>query len=383
MSPSVISRIISIGLLVAAVVVAAASAAAQMGRAGNLPKIDCTECHVCKTPTADDPCLKACPRLFIAHDNKKHSVTEGPDMVVLNKLVDQYGAVHFNHKLHSEMAGMDKGCSSCHHYSPEGHIPSCGQCHGGETNPANLRQPGLKGAYHRQCIACHREWSHDTDCKICHMPLTGKGIDSEMADSTDIVGIPHPRLSEPVKKVYFTSYEKQPVVTFFHKQHTDLFSLRCVDCHLKEGCSNCHDLEKPTRVARTEEEVHAICSGCHAKDRCDKCHDNREKSPFMHATTGWPLTQYHAELECRACHPTGKRIGRLNSTCTTCHAGWNGANFEHAVTGLQLDETHAQAECSDCHADKKFDQTPTCGGCHDDNRSPTSNPPGKFVKARG
>jgi len=135
-------------------------------------------------------------------------------------------------------------------------------------------------------------------------------------------------------------------------------------------------------MAKTQEEVHAICSGCHAKDRCEKCHDSKEKTPFMHASTGWPLNSYHAELEFRSCHPTGKWIGRMNSNCVGCHGGWNQETFKHAAVGLQLDETHAQAECTDCHAEKRFDQKPVCSGCHDDNRDPKANPPGKFVGSR-
>ena len=262
-------------------------------------------------------------------------------------------------------------------------MPPCDQCHGGEANPANLRQPGLKGAYHRQCISCHREWSHDTDCKICHMPMEGASLVQSNGDSTDIIGISHPRMTEPTQKTFFTKYDPLPIVTFFHKEHTELFSLRCVDCHAKENCNSCHDLQKPVRMAKSQEEVHAICSGCHAKDRCDKCHDTKEKTPFVHAATGWPLNQYHVHLECRACHPTGKRIGNLNPACVACHGGWNQETFSHAVTGLQLDETHAQAECTDCHENRQYDATPACSGCHDDDRTYRTHPPGKIVRSKG
>ena len=32
----------------------------------------------------------------------------------------------------------------------------------------DLRQPSLKGAYHRQCINCHLDWSHENACGFCH-----------------------------------------------------------------------------------------------------------------------------------------------------------------------------------------------------------------------
>jgi len=352
--------------------------------AREMPKVDCTQCHSCQTPTAENPCLEMCPRVSQVNVSGRHDVSEAPKILVLNSLVNQYGAVHFNHKLHAEMAGMNQGCATCHHYSPDGRISPCRECHGGEGNPTNLGQPGLKGAFHRQCISCHREWSHDTDCRICHMPLEGKDTNpGSLVDSTDIIGISHVRLSEPEKKVYFTSYSRKPVVTFFHQEHTELFNLRCVDCHAKENCSGCHDIEKPVRAAKTEAEVHAVCSGCHANDQCETCHDSREKPAFAHASTGWPLNQYHARLECRGCHPTGKRITRLKAECIACHGSWNAQNFSHAVTGLQLDDIHAEADCTDCHLERRYEAKPDCSTCHDDGRTSDQAPPGVYIKTRG
>jgi hypothetical protein len=171
------------------------------------------------------------------------------------------------------------------------------------------------------------------------------------------------------------------MVTFYHKEHIDLFGLRCVDCHQKENCAYCHDLQKPANLKKTDEEVHAICTGCHGKHKCSKCHDTREKLAFSHSDTGWPLSRYHIRLDCRACHPTGKRISRLNRNCVNCHGGWNQETFAHAVTGLRLDEIHYELECGDCHIDRKFQNKPDCASCHDDGRSPKENPPGNWIKS--
>ena len=343
-------------------------------------KINCTECHTCPDPTVADPCVKACPNLTWAQSAAKHNVSEAPDSMLLDKLVDQYSAVHFNHKIHAQMSDMYNGCETCHHYSPAGHIPPCSKCHGGETNPNNLGQPSLKGAYHRQCLCCHREWSHDTKCVICHNPLDTKAIQSNAKDSTDIMGISHPVITVPSKKNYFTPYKPGPQVTFYHQQHIDLFGLRCVDCHQKENCGYCHDLNKSASLVKSQEEVHAICSGCHESDKCGKCHDNKERPAFTHASTGWRLNKYHTNLSCRACHPTGKMIASLDTDCKSCHSGWNSDNFEHAVTNLQLDEIHSGLDCSDCHINRDFAAKPDCSGCHDDGRLPAANPPGKYLK---
>jgi len=99
------------------------------------------------------------------------------------------------------------------------------------------------------------------------------------------------------------------VVTFQHREHVELFGFQCFDCHREESCSNCHDVQAGSRPQRTQEEVHAICNDCHGKDLCAKCHDQRERPGFTHNRTGWPLSGYHQELDCWACHPKGKRMG--------------------------------------------------------------------------
>jgi len=306
---------------------------------------------------------------------------EGPDIRILDQLEDLYKPVQFTHKLHAQMAEMGESCVTCHHYCPAGKTPPCRECHGKSSSETqNLSKPGLKGIYHRQCMGCHRQWSHDTECRICHIPVEELSLKETESDKADIMETPQPRITAPVKDVYHTSYDEAPVVTFYHEQHVELFNLRCVDCHQKENCSYCHDLQKPAGLAKTPDEMHDICAGCHDIDRCEICHDTKEKPAFSHASTGWPLSTYHANMECRACHPTGKRIAKLRKSCISCHSGWNQETFKHAVTGFRLDEIHSEMDCGDCHIDQRFERKPDCSVCHDDNRSPKSHPPGKYLK---
>jgi hypothetical protein len=348
--------------------------------------VTCCRCHTCETPTAMNKCLKPCPSLSMTHVVTEHRPSEGPDQMLIGALADMYGPVEFDHEAHAAMAemGMMK-CGTCHHYSPAGRIPPCRECHGGEANPNNLRQPGLKGAYHRHCLSCHREWSHDTKCVVCHLPADGSML-ATPGDTTDILGISHPVITEPEKRVYRTPYEQGPVVTFHHEQHVQLYGLRCANCHENESCSRCHDLQQPkprTDLAtdlKRMEEVHAICNNCHGDDPCAKCHDTKEKSPFSHDLTGWGLNRFHQRLDCRACHPTGRMISKLDRRCSSCHSGWNTENFKHVVTGFRLDETHAAIECAMCHDPDDFAKTPVCTECHDDGRTARAQPPGEYVR---
>ncbi len=342
-------------------------------------EIECSKCHTCESPTAAEPCLKACPRLSSAHQTAEHELSEAPDRMTIGEIADLYKPVEFNHKLHAEMAGMGGNCATCHHYSPEGEpIPPCKECHG-EGNPVNLRQPGLKGAYHRQCLGCHREWSHETKCVVCHLPEEGKLMSDPTLDSTDIIGISHPVIESPDMKLYNTPYKPGPLVTFYHEEHIQLFGLACASCHKKESCGDCHDLQQAaSKPKKTMEEVHAICNDCHIDDACNKCHGHEQKPAFVHAQTGWPLNEYHQDLGCRSCHPTGKPIATLNNNCNNCHGGWNQDNFEHLVTGLQLSESHLEFECESCHPDKQYDKEPDCSMCHED-LTYEDMPPGEYI----
>jgi hypothetical protein len=380
------------GLLSAALAIApAAVIAAPLASAGNavVQQPNCKDCHTCDKPIEGKQCLKACPRLFAAHNKSEHNLIEAPELLHISTLADQYGGVQFNHKLHATMSEMGGGCAVCHHFCPPGKIPACESCHASEVKAADLRQPGLKGAYHRQCLACHREWSHETDCNVCHVPKASRSgvatygsstAPGASADATDIMGKSHPALSPPNKRVYVTPYEKGPIVTFYHGQHLDLFGLRCTSCHMQENCSYCHDLKKPEAKKKTMEQVHAICSNCHKADACAKCHDQKERPRFSHASTGWPLTRYHSGLGCRACHPTGKPLRKLDRECVVCHDAWQQGKFRHAVTGIQLDETHAGLDCGDCHTQLRFSKGPTCANCHDDGRDYRKAPPGKKIQ---
>lgn len=270
---------------------------------------DCALCHVNSIPTIRDYGLKSCPRSKVVYQTSPHGVNEAPDTLVIGQLAEEYQPVLFDHKLHAEMAVLGQECNTCHHYSPAGRIPPCRSCHDIVPLEQEPLQPGLKEAYHRQCLSCHREWSHDSKCEVCHLRVApGNSGSSAPEQRPDL-----PTAKIPVSRVYETSNRTFPIVTFQHVQHIELFDFSCVDCHKNEKCSYCHDPSSETRLAKNTDDIHAVCSGCHEiMDQCPEedcviCHDTRARDPLFHQITGKALPRYCERLGCAGCHPEKRK----------------------------------------------------------------------------
>jgi len=342
-----------------------------------LPSEGCLRCHTCAEPTPEVPCLLTCSRAAVTPSR----VEDGPDIVILDQLVELYLPVPFDHKGHARMAEMTHGCATCHHFTPPGTPhPACRTCHDPKSAGTDIAKPGLKGAYHRQCLNCHKEWTDEKDCVKCHAPKTGTPLDALAATVTkdDLLGRMHPPIPEPDTEIYRAEARNAAgkLVIFRHREHIHRFGLACVECHHEDNCRRCHSAGNGhQQQQRTLAEHHKPCLVCHAVDmdesgadqsRCKRCHwSSGEPRPrsFDHADTGWPLSRYHADKSCRACHKTVP-FAKLERRCATCHGDWAPGKFDHAVTGQQLDETHAGIDCADCHAGGDYTAKPTCGECH-------------------
>ena len=99
---------------------------------------------------------------------------KAPDIITLDSLSEQYQPVFFTHERHTSYAG---NCGTCHHeHGNSGTLPcknchslnaaafknsvthsfmACKNCHG-SYSPSSVKTPGLKAAYHTQCLQCHR-----------------------------------------------------------------------------------------------------------------------------------------------------------------------------------------------------------------------------------
>jgi len=149
-----------------------------------MPKSSCTSCH-----NHHENEVLANNKV---HDNDTATQTEDslfkniPEQIDISQLEAKFDAARFPHKkiILALKSGADKSklathfhgddetlCMGCHHHSPKGTSPpACISCHNKPFDEKDLNRPGLLGAYHQQCIGCHKSigMKNPTDCAVCH-----------------------------------------------------------------------------------------------------------------------------------------------------------------------------------------------------------------------
>jgi NMD protein affecting ribosome stability and mRNA decay len=126
---------------------------------------------------------------------------------------------------------------------------------------------------------------------------------------------------------------------------------------------------------------------------------------FDHSSTGFPLTNAHADpprvcqdchinnnynlttTACVSCHLKNFQAatnpnhvaGGFSQTCQQCHTtiAWQPATFDHSTVGFPLTNAHADPPriCADCHINNNYNITTTaCVSCHLKNFQAATNP---------
>lgn len=118
-----------------------------------------------------------------------------PESVELRRLSEYYDGVVFDHEGHLDLAEScgtchhhttgeapeSRFCATCHHEGDPATTVLCAECHRVEPFSAahmaemergeqwfHVDKPGLKGAYHRNCLGCHQREGAPTGCEDCH-----------------------------------------------------------------------------------------------------------------------------------------------------------------------------------------------------------------------
>ena len=185
----------------------------------------------------------------------------------------------------------------------------------------------------------------------------------------------------------------------------------CASCHVNNNytlnstdCMGCHQSAwNSTQTLGGNVPNHVAAGFPSTASACASCHPITTWSAgqFDHSTTGFPLTQGHANVQCGLCHINGNYNLTIQPTdcgnsgchlttwqqtnnpvhstsgaafaasnCAKCHttAGWDAASFDHSITGFTLTGTHmspSPTPCASCHVNNNYTlNSNDCMGCH-------------------
>ena len=269
----------------------------------------------------------------------------------------------------------------------------------------------LRGMHEKvQCVQCHAKpvfTDIGKNCADCHADIHRRQMGSDCAQCHTVQG-----------------WNIAPRNVKDHDNRFPLFgahaTVPCDSCHksaavgqflgLRTQCDSCHFKD----WQNTTNPNHPSAGPAFASSNCQQCHlfDTWLGAKFDHSTTGFALTNGHANVPCSSCHinnnynltiaptdcgnsgchlttwqqtnnPTHSTAGPAFATanCTNCHntVSWTASTFDHSTTGFLLTQGHANVPCASCHINNNYNLTiaPTnCGnsGCHLTTWQQTNNP---------
>lgn len=210
-----------------------------------------------------------------------------PETYTLGRLAKIYEPVAFSHEAHTLMA---EDCATCHHHSEAGQTPSCDKCHQASSGTEESGTPGLKDAYHRQCMGCHREMDMGpTGCAECHSKKVAKVVKvTQEAPTKKKAG------KGPEVLILGALEKRYEPVTFSHDTHT-LTADDCGTCHHHSqpgqtpACKECHGAPfdpKNLNMPGLKGAYHLQCMGCHQEmdsgpKGCTECHSKKVRQKIQ------------------------------------------------------------------------------------------------------
>ncbi len=348
-----------------------------------------------------------------------------------NERINDYEPVRFMHKAHASR--LDGNCSICHHRvqkEPDDRVgeeleftdmdnrkpASCVACHQYPNEADVPVRPGLKGAYHAQCIGCHEKESSanaPTDCIGCHekrtpnheafihfagkpepQEITARCLECHEHVGEDILITAHWKWEAPSPNTkgyeHRTDLGKKNVINNYCI-HVRSNEARCSQCHIGYGwkddtfdfndptnidCLVCHDTtgtyaKDAPNGGMPKQEVNLVQVaknvGKTSRQTCGKCHFNGGGGPNVK----------HGDLEPTLLDPPDEfdvHMGRANMDCQDCHRA-----SEHKIAGqcLAIPSSEGRVSCEQCHGDTphnmnnsigfhldKHSRTVACQTCH-------------------
>jgi hypothetical protein len=315
---------------------------------------------------------------------------------------------------------VGKNCSDCHadiHRRQFG--ANCAACHtvlGWQVSVQSIKQhfnrfPLLGAHAVVECQQCHKNAAAgqflglSTACTSCHLTDFQKTVNPNHVAA---------KFSTTCETCH-TTLDTWLNARFDHSTTGFLLtgghaSVPCASCHINNnynltiaptdcGNSGCH----LTTWQQTTNPVHPTAGAAFALANCTTCHTTASwlTATFDHNSTGFPLTNGHANVACASCHinnnysltiapidcgnsgchlttwqqtnnPVHSTAGPpfAAANCSTCHntVSWTTAAFNHNATGFALTGTHMSptpTPCTACHVNNNYTLSSTdCYGCH-------------------
>ena len=320
-------------------------------------------------------------------------------------------------------------CADCHTDVHRGQMGSnCEQCHtvrGWDIAVQRVKEHQnrfpLLGAHAAViCEECHKQaasgifYGLSTNCQSCH---TKDWQNTSNPPHTADPAVFAPANCQSCHTTFdswlgasFTGNHAAPPISFpLTGGHA---TVPCQSCHVNNNyhlqiaandCGNagCH----LSTWQQTNNPPHPSAGPVFAAANCTNCHNTTSWTTvtFDHSSTGFPLSNGHANVPCAQCHtnnnynlqiaPTncgnaGCHLSAWQQTnnpvhasagpafavanCSQCHdtIAWTDlTSFNHSVTGFTLNGAHVSTPCAQCHVNDnyKLQIAPTdCGnsGCH-------------------
>ncbi|MBZ5643257.1 MAG: hypothetical protein LAO19_10885 [Acidobacteriia bacterium] len=317
-------------------------------------------------------------------------------------------------------SNVGKNCADCHADIHRGQMgANCAECH----TPLgwNVSTQSIKNHFNRfpllgahavvQCDLCHKNAAAgqfaglSTACASCHLTDFQKTVNPNHVAA---------KFSTTCETCH-TTFDTWLNASFDHAITGFLLTnghanVPCASCHVNNnynltiaptdcGNSQCH----LTTWQTTTNPVHPSAGAAFAAANCTTCHNTVSwtTATFDHSTTGFLLTNGHANVACASCHvnnnytltiaptdcgnsqchlttwqQTNNPVHSTSGTafaaanCATCHTtvSWTTAAFDHSATGFALTGTHMSptpTACVACHVSNNYTLSSTdCYGCH-------------------
>jgi len=399
--------------------------------------VPCAQCHTNNNYTTLPTACYGCHQAdFTGTTSPAHVAAGFPTDCTLCHSTTNWTTSTFNHASVFPLTGAHATlpCVQCHTNNNYTTLPTaCYGCHQADftatTNPAHVA-----AGFPTDCTLCHStsNWTTSTFnhasvfpltgahatllCAQCHtnnnyttLPTTCYGC--HQADFTGTTNPNHVAVAFPTTCDTCHTTTDWTTVTFNHALYANYAltgahaTLACTQCHTNNNytststaCYSCHqaDFTGTTNPAHVAAGFPTDCSICHSTT-------NWTTSTFNHATTAFPLTGFHATMQCVQCHTSASTYnGSLPTACYGCHAAdwngttnpnhasagfpttcdtchtttdWTGATFNHNNTPFPLTGAHTTVACNLCHINNVFAGTPTaCYSCHQADFTGTTNP---------